>query len=76
MRPTWVKIGGFAFTDTDVDGVPDAIETLKDIVDNNKKVQMTVLGQVRTGSLEGYPVHTEGGWAMKYNWSVKIVLDP
>ena len=76
VRPSLASIAGFAFTDADADNVPDDIETLMDVVASNKKVQLTVLGVVRTGTLDGFEVHTEGGWALKYNWTTDVVLDP
>ncbi len=76
LRPQTVRIGGFAFTDADADNIPNDIETIIDVLANNKKVQLTVLGTVRTGTARGLPVHTEGGWDFKYNWSLEVVLDP
>jgi hypothetical protein len=75
-RPEVVRIGGFASTDADLDNVPDDVETLNDVIVNRKKVQLTVLNVVRTGVLRGFKVHTQGGWALKYNWSSDVVLDP
>ncbi len=70
-----VAIGGFAFTDTDVDGTPDDIEILEDIVTNNKRIQITIYETVRFGAIERFSTHTEGGWDDKYNWTATIVLE-
>ena len=70
-----VSIAGFAFTDTDVDGTPDDIEILEDIVTNNKRVQITIYETVRFGAIERFRTHTEGGWDDKYNWTATIVLE-
>ena len=47
-----------------------------DIVENNKKVSLTVKGTLRTGKILG-PIsdHTQGGWLGKTNWSCRIVLE-
>ena len=75
-KPKQVSIEGFAYTDTDVDGVPDDIETLRDVVTNNKKVSLTVDGTSRTGRIMGdLETHNEGGWGNKRSWRCAITLE-
>lgn len=69
-----VSIGGFAFTDIGANGIPDDIETLEDIVANNKRIQISVHGTVRYGALS-FRTHTEGGWDDKFNWTATLVLE-
>jgi len=74
--PMEASIGGFAYTDTDTDGIPDDIETLLDVSANNKKVSLTIKGTSRTGKIIGkIRDHIEGGWVGKYNWSCTIALE-
>jgi len=75
-KPKQVTIEGFAYTDGDADGVPDDIETLKDVVANNKKVSLTVDGTSRTGRIMGdLDTHNEGGWVNKRSWRCSIALE-
>jgi hypothetical protein len=76
QMPREVKIGGLAYTDIDVDGIPDDIETLNDIILNGKKVSLTLDGVSRTGIING-PIqkHKEGGYVDKVAWSCAILLE-
>ena len=74
--PREVRIGGFAYTDTDSDGIPDDIETLIDIYQNGKKVSLTIDGTVCTGIIKGRPsFHNEAGYNGKRDWSCTIALE-
>jgi len=76
QMPREAMIGGFAYTDTDVDGTPDDIETLNDIVTNGKKVSITLDGTSRTGIINGkIQKHKEGGYVGKVEWSCQILLE-
>ncbi|HEX9907881.1 MAG TPA: hypothetical protein VGB78_05370, partial [Thermoplasmata archaeon] len=75
QMPREAKIGGLAYTDTDVDGIPDDIETLNDIISNGRQVQITLDGITRTGIINGpLQKHKEGGYVDKVAWSCAILL--
>ncbi len=76
QRPRRVRISGLAYTDADVDGIPDDIETLNDIIINGKKIQITVDGTARIGLISGdLDKHKEGGYVDKVSWSCEAALE-
>lgn len=70
-----VSIGGLAFTDVGANNIADDIETLEDILTNNKRVSLSVHGTVRYGALSSFRTHTEGGWDLIHNWTATVVLE-